>query len=168
LKYPQTTHIEPLPPKTLSPSLSRRLASFCYDALIVFAVVFAAGSIFIIAVDYPLHQRLKPVLQAVVLLAIGAYFIGFWCHGGQTVGMKTWRIQLVGPDAAPPSMKLATRRFVLAALGWALGGLSLWWALFDREKQFLHDRLLGTRLKLGAKKVPAPARSPRAPKQRST
>jgi hypothetical protein len=27
-------------------------------------------------------------------------------------------------------------------------GISLLWALFDRERQFLHDRLAGTRLEL--------------------
>jgi len=44
-------------------------------------------------------------------------------------------------------------RFCLALAGLALAGAGFWWALFDRDRQFLHDRLLGTRLI----RVPRPA-----------
>ena len=60
--------------------------------------------------------------------------------------MKTWRIKLQNRDAGLLSPRQALLRFMFALGGFALGGLTLWWALFDREQQFLHDRLSGNRL----------------------
>jgi uncharacterized RDD family membrane protein YckC len=59
--------------------------------------------------------------------------------------MKTWKIRLVAPghDRVPPLTALL--RFVLALLA-VPTGIALGWALFDRDRQFLHDRIAGTRL----------------------
>jgi uncharacterized RDD family membrane protein YckC len=54
--------------------------------------------------------------------------------------MKAWRIRLVG---VTPRRALA--RFVLA-LVLVPTGIGILWALFDRDRQFLQDRLAGTRL----------------------
>jgi uncharacterized RDD family membrane protein YckC len=63
-----------------------------------------------------------------------------WLRGGQTLAMKAWRIRLVG---ASPARALA--RFVLA-LVLVPTGISILWALLDADRQFLHDRIAGTRL----------------------
>ena len=52
--------------------------------------------------------------------------------------MKAWRIRLV--DVTP---KKAILRFLLAVLFFPV---TIPWALVDRDRQFLHDRLAGTRL----------------------
>jgi uncharacterized RDD family membrane protein YckC len=52
--------------------------------------------------------------------------------------MRAWRIRLVEVTAAK-----AIARFALALL---LLPVSILWALVDRDRQFLHDRLAGTRL----------------------
>jgi uncharacterized RDD family membrane protein YckC len=69
-----------------------------------------------------------------------AYFMGCWLRGGQTLAMKAWGIRLV--QVTP---RKALIRLILAAL---LLPISILWALFDRDRQFLHDRLAGTRLEL--------------------
>jgi uncharacterized RDD family membrane protein YckC len=66
-----------------------------------------------------------------------AYFLWCWLRGGQTLAMKAWHIRLVGVTPARAIM-----RFLLLALL----PVSIAWALFDRDRQFLHDRLAGTRL----------------------
>lgn len=81
---------------------------------------------------------LRHELQALVALALAAYYLFSWLRGGQTLAMKAWRIRLV--DVTP---RKALVRLVLAAL---LLPVSIAWALFDRDRQFLHDRLAGTRL----------------------
>ncbi len=61
--------------------------------------------------------------------------------------MKTWRIRLVrAADGGAVNPGRAAHRFVLALLGTLAAGLGFAWALVDRDRQFLHDRLAGTAL----------------------
>lgn len=122
------------------------MGSMLYDGLIAFALVFTAASAFILATDYPNHTQLRPFLQLLVCVTTAAYFVGFWSWRGQTVGMKTWRIRVVRADGSPLGWKLALARFALATIGLLALGLTIVWTLFDRDRQFLHDRLLNTRL----------------------
>jgi uncharacterized RDD family membrane protein YckC len=116
-----------------------------------------------------------------MFVIIGLYFTWCWTHGGQTLPMKTWKFRLValngrlgaarawlryvltwiGPVAGVVVYKLlveatgfGTGRFSIAAFSACLPFLLLnWlWAWGDRERQFLHDRLAGTRLVAAAGK----------------
>jgi len=111
-----------------------------YEALLVFAVAFFAAWIFFFASGGRDATRgaLRIELQAFIATVLAAYFLWCWLRGGQTLAMRAWRIRLVDVTA-----RKALLRFVLAA---ALLPLSILWALVDRERQFLHDRLAGTRL----------------------
>ena len=80
---------------------------------------------------------------------MAAYFTWFWIHGGQTLALKTWHLRLVAVDGGAVPVQKAGLRFLLAFAGLALLGAGWWWALFDREGCFLHDRLAGTRVILG-------------------
>ncbi|OYY75972.1 MAG: hypothetical protein B7Y33_06080 [Hydrogenophilales bacterium 16-62-9] len=60
--------------------------------------------------------------------------------------MKTWRIRLLQENGDALVFRQAALRFAVASLGLMLAGIGFWWAFFDRDKQFLHDRLAGTRL----------------------
>jgi uncharacterized RDD family membrane protein YckC len=81
-------------------------------------------------------------LQAFVLAVLAAYFLWCWLRGGQTLAMKAWKIRLVGITP-----RKALLRFVLAALLLPTG-ISILWTFYDKDRQFLHDRLAGTRLVL--------------------
>ena len=120
--------------------LARRLAAMFYEALLLFAVAFFAGWMFFFASGGrdATTGTLRYELQAFVLLVIGAYFLWCWLRGGQTLAMRAWKIRLV--DVTPGK---AIARFLVAA---ALLPFSILWALVDRDRQFLHDRLAGTRL----------------------
>lgn len=151
-----------------TPSLRRRLLAMTYEAMLLFAVVFIAGYLFDTLTQSRNALMLRHARQAWLFVVLGVYFVWFWTHGGQTLAMKTWRIRLVGPGGARLLAGRAIARylllwiFVLPTLaivaaqgisGWvamiALGlalALPPFYALFDRERQFIHDRLLGTRL----------------------
>jgi len=73
-----------------------------------------------------------------ILMVCAGYFLWCWLRGGQTLAMKAWHIRLVGVTP-----QKALLRFLLAFL---LLPVSIPWALLDRDGQFLHDRLAGTRL----------------------
>ena len=128
------------------PSVPRRLASGLYDLLLVVALVLIATFPFLAIFGDSTHGWRRSVLQAWVLLVAASYFVGFWSHGGQTLPMKTWRIRLVRADGAGVGLWRAIHRYVIAALGFLALGLGFWWALVDRDRQFLHDRLAGTAL----------------------
>ena len=111
-----------------------------YEGLLLFAVAFFAGWLFLFASGGrdATAGWLRHALQLFILAVFAAYFVWCWLRGGQTLAMKAWGIRLVG---VTPGKALA--RFLLAL---ALLPVSIVWALFDRDRQFLHDRLVGTRL----------------------
>ena len=111
-----------------------------YETFLVFAVAFFAAWIFFFASGGKdaTHGLARAELQVFILAVLAAYFLWCWLRGGQTLAMRAWRIRVV--DVTPGK---AVARFLLAA---ALLPLSVLWALVDRDRQFLHDRLAGTRL----------------------
>jgi uncharacterized RDD family membrane protein YckC len=88
----------------------------------------------------------RAVMRVYVFLCLALYFIWHWHGGRQTLAMRTWKLQIATPaGAAPPLWRLALR-YVLAWPSLMLLGAGIVWALFDRDRQFLHDRLAGTRI----------------------
>lgn len=137
--------IPALSPPTRS-SLFRRLAAAFYDSLLVLAVLMLATLLLL-----PLTggQAINPGNHAytLYLLAVGfAFFGGFWTHGGQTLGMRAWRLRVVSLDNRPLTWQQALYRYLAAILSWLPLGLGFWWQWLDREGLTLHDRLSGTQL----------------------
>jgi uncharacterized RDD family membrane protein YckC len=119
--------------------------SLGYESLLVAALLFLTALAYLFAeaaLEIP-HNR--AVFQVFLTGVAAVYFIWQWTHG-QTLPMKTWRVRLVHGNGLPVSRGRATLRFVVAACGLAAVGLTFAWALVDRDGQFLHDRMVGTRL----------------------
>ena len=111
----------------------------------MFGVVFIAGYLFstLSQTRHALDNR--HALQGFLFVVFGIYFTWFWAKG-QTLAMKTWHIRLstrTGQTVRPPQ---AVLRFVLCWPSIGVFGIGILWALIDRDRQFLHDRLAGTRL----------------------
>ncbi|VVE25675.1 membrane protein [Pandoraea horticolens] len=150
------------------PTLRRRLLSMVYESLLLFGVLFLAGYLFSALTQQRSGLMYRHAMQIWLFLVLGAYFVWFWTHGGQTLAMKTWKIRLVDTQGQPVRTGRAVLRYMLAwlwvlpamALDWALGftgwgsvallaGWVVLWALAMRVMpghQFVHDRLAGTRL----------------------
>ena len=129
-----------------TPGIGRRIACMFYEAILLFAVGFAATSLFFYASGgLGASGYGRTMLQLFLVAVFAGYFLWCWLRGGQTLAMKTWKIRLVAPgqDRVPPLTALL--RFALAVLA-VPTGIALGWALFDRDRQFLHDRIAGTRL----------------------
>jgi uncharacterized RDD family membrane protein YckC len=86
------------------------------------------------------------LLLAHVVAVLGAYFLWYWSHGGQTLAMQTWKLQLASVNGESPTINRLLLRYALAWPSLLWFGVGLFWALLDRDHQFLHDRLAGTRL----------------------
>lgn len=129
-----------------SPGLARRFACAVYELLILTALVLIAGFPFLALTGDATAGWRRHLLQAYVLFVVGAYLVGFWTHGGQTLAMKTWRIRVESHEGGPVSRPAAVKRYVFALAGLAAAGIGFLWAFLDRDRQFLHDRLARTRL----------------------
>lgn len=130
----------------VSATFLARAAAMVYELLLVTAVLFIASLPFLYLVGDAETGWRHYAFQLYLVGVLFAYFSAFWRRSGQTLAMKTWRIRLVDLNGGRVSLKQSALRFVLALLGLALAGVGFWWALFDRDRQFLHDRLAGTRL----------------------
>ena|SRR5688572_18266690 len=111
-----------------------------YEAVLLFAVAFFAAWLFYFASGArdATSGWLRYALQLFIATIFAAYFLWCWLRGGQTLAMKAWNIRLVDVTPAKALTRLLAAGFLLP--------LSIVWALFDRDRQFLHDRLAGTRL----------------------
>jgi uncharacterized RDD family membrane protein YckC len=157
-------------------SLAKRLASVAYEALILAALLFFAGFLLLPLVSPghadPQRPLTLPDLPARVMLfcalfaAAALYFVWCWTGGRRTLPMKTWRMRIVDGRGDPPSYKAAFVRYLAAWIGpalalvayvamkpYGLGGVALvplalncLAAFVDPERQFLHDRIAGTRI----------------------
>lgn len=128
------------------PSISRRLASMLYEGLVVFAILLI---FFLIpqAVFSGFGLQLSgQLLWAHVLILLMGYFAWFWLHGGQTLPMKTWKLRITDRNGGKVRPMQAVLRYLAAWPSILLFGVGIFWALFDGDKQFLHDRIAGTRI----------------------
>lgn len=133
--------IEPVPT-----GLMRRLGAIFYDSILLFAVLFGCVGVALIFVDNKAVESGNPFMTLFILVVAQLFFGWFWTHGGQTLGMQTWRVRIVSADGGAISVGQAIKRFLAALLSWSVFGLGFLWALFDRDKRTWHDLLSGTRL----------------------
>ncbi|MBX3639049.1 MAG: RDD family protein [Nitrosomonas sp.] len=124
----------------------RRFICLLYEALILLAVIFIASFLFHLILRDTSTAYFQPLYRSYLLIVMGYYFVWFWTHGGQTLAMQTWKIRVVTSDGQKLSSRKAIIRYLLAVTGILCFGIGLLWALIDREHQYLHDRLAGTRL----------------------
>ena len=130
--------------KNKTVSLLRRLMAMLYDVLLLLGVLFAVSAV---AVAINKGEAVNHPVYYIALAIITFVFFGwFWTHGGQTLGMRTWKIKIIGDDEAPLSWKHSFIRFLAAVVALLPAGIGLFWMLIDREQLAWHDKLSSTRL----------------------
>ena len=154
-----------------TPSLSRRMACFVYEGLILFGIGLIPGAIGALFVALTGHQhplQSDSALRVITFAIYAVYFTWFWSVRGQTLPMQTWRIRVVTAAGRPLTQARALWRFVAscawfapAALLASINGWTRWQslaafgvgvvayallALLHPQRQFWHDALCGTRL----------------------
>ncbi|HEY9278452.1 MAG TPA: RDD family protein [Eoetvoesiella sp.] len=153
-----------------TPGRWRRFACMMYEGVLLFGVIFLAAYLFDTLTQSRSGLVLRHGRQAIVFIAIGVYFVMCWRKNGQTLPMKTWNIRLVDRNGASPPVSRLVLRYLMAwpipllaaylvhlasvASGYSSTDLLIvfapftlfLWTWLDADQQFLHDRLLGTRL----------------------
>jgi len=135
------------PAKTQPVGLLRRLAAILYDSLLLLAILFVATLPRLAMSEGEAVPASDPLFR-LYLIAIGLlYFIWFWTHGGQTLGMRTWHIKVVRSDGGRLTWRMAVLRGVAAVFAWVLAGAGFWSALLREDRSTWHDRLSATELR---------------------
>lgn len=131
---------------TQTPGLGRRLACLLYETLVVFSVLLI-GFLMpqIVLSGFGMAITAKMLWLHIFALLMG-YFVWFWLNGGQTLPMKTWKMRLANADGSRLRPLQALLRYLAAWPSYCLFGIGILWALFDKDKQFLHDRIAGSRI----------------------
>lgn len=129
-----------------APSLQRRLVCMLYEGLVVFSILligFLLPQVVLSGFGWTVGAK---ALWIHVLLLLMAYFVWCWLNGGQTLPMKTWKMRLIDESGRPLRPLQAVLRYLAAWPSILLLGVGIAWALLDKDKQFLHDRIAGTRI----------------------
>lgn len=131
--------------------LLRRLSAIFYDAVLVFGVSAAGFTVIYVPLAMYLDNTeigRHPLFQVyVIILAIG-FHLWFWTHGGQTLGMRTWRMKVVRNDGQKLRFSDALIRYAAAILSALPFGLGFLWVLVDDKARAWHDILSKTHLQI--------------------
>jgi uncharacterized RDD family membrane protein YckC len=123
-----------------------RIAAVLYDVFLLLAIWFAA-TLLILPFNHGQAFNSSQWFYPVYLLAVALLFYAwFWTHGGQTLGLRAWRMRLIACDGGPVSLRAAVIRFFCALLSWACLGLGFIWCLWDKRGQCWHDYASQTHL----------------------
>lgn len=142
-------------------SFFRRLAAMVYDLLVAVAVGMCAAMVMLVSMlvlvennildnqgyahfsDLIQHSfRYQLTLQLWVSLWVVGFFLWFWRNGGQTIGMRAWRLRIFSINDKPFGYSRALLRLLCS-----FGGLGTLLVLFDfKSKQSLQDRIAGTEI----------------------
>ena len=136
--------------------LGRRLIALVYDAFLIAAIWFVTGGIWVLVYPYTgfptesingvtraAPEILHGVLFPLMILETWGFYAWFWLHGGQTLGMRAWKVMSRDYRRRPMTLAQTVIRFVSAFVSWGLAGGGYLLALMP-PNQTLHDRLSAT------------------------
>lgn len=138
----------------------RRFAAIIYDALVATAVWMLASIVITTILTVLLENGVLPkngyehvneliqdsvlyksVIQAWTIAWVIGFFLWFWKNGGQTLGMRAWRLKIFN---LKDEVGISYGRLFLRLIT-ALGGLGTLFVLLDyKNKQSLQDRIANT------------------------
>lgn len=132
----------------VTPSLIKLGVCLLYELLTLIAIVFVSAGIFLWLFGDATHGPKRLLLQLFLWAVVGAYLVWCWLKSGQTLAMQAWKIKLLDRHNQLLSLKFAVLRYMLASLSLMLFGVGFLWVIVDKDRLFLHDRLLQCQLVL--------------------
>ena len=137
------------------PSLFRILASMFYDVWLIAAVLLIgviADTFIRAAMGLQSGEGNHLLLNIYWVISPLIFYAWFWIHGGQTLGMKSWKLMVLTEDGNNLTWKQAVIRFLVAIVSLSLFGLGYFWRYINADGLTWHDLASGTRLVELAKK----------------
>ncbi|TYT25639.1 RDD family protein [Luteimonas viscosa] len=153
-----SSHTRTQPPAAF---VGRRLLALLYDLLPAVALWLLLSMLFTAGYTYLGHRApqeniapfstLQWLLWLACWLVTGLYATVSWRRGGQTLGMRPWRIRVATLDGNRPTRAALWRRYAVGTVSLLAAGLGFWWAWIDRDRLTWHDRASGTRVALSGR-----------------
>lgn len=132
--------MSPQDPSPPAAGLFKRLAALFYDSLLLLALWFIGMAALLPITGGEAFGANNPLITT-YLLFISFFFYGwFWMHGGQTLGMRAWKLQLRNLRPGPLTWWQVLLRFLVALPSGLLCGLGYLWILVDKKHLSWHDR----------------------------
>ena len=121
----------------------KRLLALIYDGLVVTALILISG-----LVSSVIARGEAPawLTQMLIVLSVGGYFWLSWSRGGQTAGMRAWRLRLVKLDGEAITNDVAFKRLAWCVVTLAPTGVMLFTGWLSPIGQTVYDRLSNTRV----------------------
>lgn len=136
-------------PSALPAALPWRLLAAVYDALPVLALwMLSSALVLVLHGNRPFApwSAGQVALWTLCWFVTGLYAVLSWRRGGQTLGMRPWRLRVVDASGHVATTKALWLRYAVATVSLAAAGLGFLWSLVDRERRTWHDIASGTRL----------------------
>lgn len=126
-----------------------RIAAIVYDLLPLIALWMLTVALSLLAVHGDIDVAHPPatfhlVQQLAVLAVTAAYFVVSWTRGGQTIGMRPWRLRVVAAGGGALPWPRALLRFCIALVSLGAFGLGFAWCLLDGQRRGWHDLAAGS------------------------
>ena len=128
--------------------ITRRLMALIYDFFLLLGITFAYGTLITLAKNLLGFDGLTPPGLFVGLLTLlglwffcALFYCGCWTRRGQTLGMKSWRIQVLNGDGKYLTWRESWIRCLAASLCNGCLGLGLIWCLISRKNSALQDEI---------------------------
>ena len=125
-------------------SLWLRIAAGIYDVFPLAALwmLTAGAALFAVHGEVDLAQPSLgwlAGLRVALFVVTAAYFVISWACGGQTIGMRAWRLRIVDADGNALGWPRSMLRFIVACVSLLALGIGFFWCLHDRRKRGWHD-----------------------------
>ena len=129
-----------------SMGLLRRFGAIFYDALLLFATLFFASLPIAVPLNITTEHPWYPYFVIYIHIISFLFFGWFWTHGGQTLGLKTWKARLISTSGNSVTWKQALLRYIASLFCWLSLGIGFLWCFTNRERLAWNDILSKTRL----------------------
>lgn len=116
-----------------------RIGVIFYDTILLAAVLFLAGVITAPVFNITMQHPLYPLFVFYIYVVAFIFFAWFWTHGGQTLGLKTWKLKVVSKDGGAVTWKQAFLRYLSSLICWLSFGAGFLWIYTNKDRLAWND-----------------------------
>lgn len=141
------------------PSFFRHIAIISYDLFLLLATYLVTTFIIVILNQGEAISQGNPFFLAFLFMLSFFFYGWFWTHGGQTIGMRSWKVKLYSHSGTAITWQQALVRYLFAIAAWLPLGAGFWWQFIMKNNQSWPDLFSGTYLiydKTASKKTVSP------------